>query len=99
MAWLLCRSRLKEIKVYQSDNCLPICPPYSSSGELASVKTLNQWGDNGEGPFDYQQTLKYFQAVSEEKNIAAIKSINQAIDKRQFHTGGAAIMYLVSGMK
>lgn len=102
---------LKEIKVYQSDNCLPLYPPYNSPGGSFLVKTLNQWVDNNEGPFNYQQALTYFTAVNEDaehmdffhrqwvKEIAEIKSLNQEIDKKRYHTGGASIMYLTSGMK
>jgi ubiquinone/menaquinone biosynthesis C-methylase UbiE len=102
---------LKEIQVYLSDKATPLYPPYSSPGELALLKTINQWADNNEGAFDYQQALRYFKTVSEdeenidffhrqwEKNQVEMKLQNQEIDKRQFHTGGATIMYLVSGIK
>lgn len=102
---------LKEIKVYQSDKCLPIYPPYNSPEEIALVKTLNQWVDNNEGPFDYEQSLQYFKAVNKDeeyidffnrqrkKNIEEIKQINQEIDRGKFHMAGASIMYVTSGMK
>lgn len=102
---------LKEIKVYLSDKATSIYPPYSSPEERAILKTINQWAENNEGAFDYQQSLQYFKAVSEDKeNLdffhrqwakmkTELQLQNQAIDKNQFHTGGANIMYLVSGTK
>jgi ubiquinone/menaquinone biosynthesis C-methylase UbiE len=102
---------LKEIKVYQSDKTSPIYPPYSSPEELVLLETWRRWVDNKEGPFDYQQSLEYFKAVSEEeehmdffhrqwrKNLEEMKLINQEINKKQYHMGGACIMYVTSGMK
>lgn len=105
------RAGLTETKVYLSDRGFPIVPPYASSGEMSFFKALERWAEKNEGPFDYHQALRYFKAVSEDKehldffhrqwrkNKDELERQRQEVQKKRFHTGGAAIMYLVSGRK
>lgn len=105
------KAGVKNMKVYLSDKAAPVHPPYTSSEEIALFKAVNQWADNNEGPFDYHQALRYFKAVSEEKEHldffhrqwrkqkVELELQKQEVNHKRFHTGGAAIMYLVSGRK
>lgn len=102
---------LKSIKVYLSDKASPMIPPYDTEEEKAYLDTFNEWLENDEGEFDYQQSLRYFKAVSDKKEDleffhrqwqkrkeeAMIK--NEQIRKKQFNIGGAYVMYVISGMK
>jgi ubiquinone/menaquinone biosynthesis C-methylase UbiE len=102
---------LKSIKVYLSDKASPIIPPYDTEEEKAILNTLEEWVENDEGGFDYQQALRYFKAVSEknedveffnrqwQKMKDEAKRQNDYISKKQFSTGGAYVMYVVSGIK
>lgn len=99
------------IQTYLSDKASPMFSPYETAEEQAIIETLTNWVEQDEGDLDYEQSLKYFKAVSNdqanldffhqqfEKNKQAIKNQIKAIQNNQFSTGGAYVMYVVSGLK
>nr|WP_177199510.1 class I SAM-dependent methyltransferase [Clostridium frigidicarnis] len=102
---------LESIKVYLSDKASPIFPPYDTEEEKTFLDTFNEWLENDEGEFDYQQALRYFKTVSEKKEDLEFfhkqwqkrkeeaRMQNEQIRKKQFSTGGAYVMYVISGIK
>lgn len=105
------KTGLKGIQVYLSDKASPLFPPYDTEENKAILNTLNEWVKNEEGAFDYNQAIRYFKAVSEEKEHMdffnqqwkkmkdEMKLQNELIEKKQYSSGGAYVMYIVSGVK
>lgn len=105
------RLDLKNIRVFLSDKASPMLPPYETAEEKAMLQTLDQWLQNNAGDFDFHQALRYFKGFSDAKeNLAffdkqwqkikedALRQ-KEAIAQKNYSSGGAYVMYLVSGNK
>ncbi|HEY0657179.1 MAG TPA: hypothetical protein VGD05_01835, partial [Pyrinomonadaceae bacterium] len=100
---------LKNIKVFLSDKSSPLLPPYKTVEQQAVINAIREWKKTNSAVFDKQIAKKYFEALEdqhlqffeeywENKDKQWDETI-KAINEKTFFSGGAALMYLVSGEK
>ena len=100
---------LDDIRVYLSDKSTPIYPPYTSPEQQAVLRNVQEWTSEESGPHDWVEKRRYLKALGQEylsyleemqKRSDSEKSrYLNAIKNGQYSSGGATIMYLVSGRK
>lgn len=99
---------LEDIQVYVSDKAFPILPPYEDPEQIAMLDQERDWKQKGEGPWDYEQTRKYFLAgggspssfdSSREELEETFNAQEAMINEGRFASAGGGIHYLVSGRK
>jgi ubiquinone/menaquinone biosynthesis C-methylase UbiE len=100
---------LKNIKVFLSDKANPLIPPYESIDQQAVIDAIHEWKRTNSAVFDKQIAKRYFEAPGDEhlqffeeywgKMDEQWDEIIDAINEKRFYSGGAALMYLVSGEK
>ena len=98
-----------DIRVYLSDKTCPMYPPYRTPGQQASLQAWQELAATGTGYFDRSENHRYLTALGKEypsvldAMLTRFKSEHSrmvhAIKEKNFSTGGACIMYLVSGRK
>jgi ubiquinone/menaquinone biosynthesis C-methylase UbiE len=103
------KAGLKNIKVFLSDKSSPLLPPYKTVEQQAVINAIREWKKTNSAVFDKQIAKKYFEALEdqhlqffeeywENKDKQWDETI-KAINEKTFFSGGAALMYLVSGEK
>ena len=105
---LFVKARLKDIKVYQSDQAYPLLPPYTTEEQAVSLKQLVEWKKQRTGGWDKkvskQRVLagggseKFFNAAWRmfERDFEAFQ---KTVKQESFYRAGGEISYLVSGKK
>ena len=97
---------LQDIQTYLSDKTSPLFPPYTSREQQASKQQHLDWTERGRWSRDV--SLRYYLAgggteQAFESHWMQILHRNQLVKQmlldEQFHGGGGATMYLVSGRK
>ena len=93
------------IQSYLSDKAVPLYPPYNRAEQIATIRSIELWEkervtmqDIGRKYFEVMGpvALEFYES-SNSKN-AENKAL-KLIGKHQYYSGGATIMYLVSGSK
>src|SRR5688572_11182837 len=103
------KAGLKNIKVFLSDKAMPLLPPYESIEQQAVIDGILEWKKTNSAVFDKQIARRYFEALGNQylqffeeywKNILKQwDEIIDAVNEKRFFSGGATLMYLVSGEK
>ena len=103
------KAGLKNIKVFLSDKAMPLLPPYESIEQQAVIDGILEWKKTNSAVFDKQIAKRYFEALGDQylrffeeywKNIVRQwDEIIDAVNEKRFYSGGATLMYLVSGEK
>jgi ubiquinone/menaquinone biosynthesis C-methylase UbiE len=103
---LFAEAGFKNIDACLSDKAIPMFPPYNSQEQMA---TMQQWEEGSSWKHSDYDDYTYFAAFGQEymdfydyyqkKYKHSGKGLIDAIDSEKYHSGGGAIMYLVSGIK
>jgi len=93
------------IQSYISDKAIPLYPPYTNGEQIATIKSVELWEKEKATMIDIGR--KYFEILGPEalkfykdsntKNVE--NKVLKLIKKHEYYSGGATIMYLVSGTK
>jgi ubiquinone/menaquinone biosynthesis C-methylase UbiE len=93
------------LQTYLNDKVIPLYPPYTKAEQKAMIETMKLW-EKEKGTFN-DEGRKYFQTMGEEslqfseyflvKNTT--NKVLKQIEQNDYSSGGATVMYLVSGNK
>ncbi len=97
---------LKKIQSYLSDKAISMYPPYENPEQTA---TLQQWAQGSSWKSDETDELTYVEALGDEhvafyeefqrKYSDAGNKMMSALLRKEYHSAGGAMMYLVAGEK
>lgn len=93
------------LQTYLSDKAIPMYPPYSKTEQKATLESMKLWEKDINSFEDIDR--KYFKVSGEEAQKLYEKfllkseenKVLKQIDRNEYYSGGAALMYLVSGSK
>ena len=93
------------LQTYLSDKAIPLYPPYTKDEQQATLQSIKLWEKEKDTLKDIGR--KYFELLGEEElkyynDCGAKNSENKvlkSIERSEYYSGGATIMYLVSGEK
>lgn len=95
----------KNLRTYLSDKTLPLIPPYSDEEQRDTIESMQLWDTESKTLEDTErryfealgsEALQYYENFQQKDND---KRILKQIKENRYYSGGAAIMYLVSGNK
>jgi hypothetical protein len=98
---------LKQIRTWISDKAIPLYPPYERAEQRIIVDGMKAW-QQADDPARKSETRGFFVAGGGDptrfealwtKSVENQTRYEQAIDARTVALGGAALMYLISGVK
>lgn len=96
-----------DLRVYLSDKVVPLHPPYAGVEQCAELDAIEQWHATGVD-FSRDEAQKWYLAgggaptefnAAWARELARRKQYLAAIRDRTYDSGGAPLMYLVSGYK
>lgn len=103
---MMAEAGLQDIEVRISDKAIPMYPPYNTREQQAALK---QWSSGSAWQGTQYSDFDFFQAFGEqyipfyEEYRAHYGSsgdrMQEAIEEKEYHSAGGAIMYLISGVK
>lgn len=103
---LIAKAGFEDIEVRLSDKAIAMYPPYDRKDQVA---TLKQWADGNHISATGTDERDYFQTMGPEslafyesyhaKYINQLEKLLDALEKGAYHSGGGALMYVVSGSK
>lgn len=103
---LIAKAGFEDIEVRLSDKAIAMYPPYDRKDQVA---TLQQWADGNHISATGTDERDYFQTMGPEslafyesyhaKYINQLGKLLDALEKEEYHSGGGALMYVVSGTK
>jgi ubiquinone/menaquinone biosynthesis C-methylase UbiE len=96
----------RDIKSFMNDKLVSIYPPYDSEEQQAKINTYLKWGKSEseliEFENDYQKALQADNYTEFLKNYTPLSATNKVVMRlkdQTYSSGGAALLYLISGKK
>lgn len=103
---MMAEAGLQDIEVRLSDKAIPMYPPYSTKEQQAALKQWSSgsaWQGTQYSDYDFFMAFgeKYLPFYEEYKAHYGSSGdrMQEAIEEKEYHSAGGALMYLISGVK
>jgi hypothetical protein len=105
---ILGRLGLCAIRVWMSDKCSVLVPPYDDVEQRTNVSQLKDWSERGVWIWDEDETRRYFLAGGGAPDAFdrlwalatnAARETVRAQDERRYDAAGGSVMYIIDARK